>query len=79
VNDESMECATTKRCFESARRATIQLQLAVVDAHRILSRAQRLSGPTTATLRLIWRYGLCVEDLLIQVAEDSGITLSPVD
>lgn len=26
---------------------------------------------------MIWRYGLCVEDLLVQVAEDSGVTLPP--
>jgi hypothetical protein len=77
MNSGPMDIVTTKRCFESARRAAIQLQIATVDAHRLLSRTDRLSGPTTANLHMIWRYGLFVEDLLVQVAQDSGIPLPP--
>jgi hypothetical protein len=77
MNSGPMDIVTAKRCFESARRAAIRLQIATVDAHRMLSRTDRLSGPTTATLQLIWRYGLFVEELLAQVAQDSGIPLPP--
>jgi hypothetical protein len=72
---DAMEAATVKQCFESARRAAIQLQVATIDAHRILSRNQRLNGPTTATLKMIWKFSICVEDLLVQVADDHSIKL----
>jgi hypothetical protein len=72
---DSMETATIKQCFEMARRAAVQLQIATIDAHRILSRSEKLNAPTTATLQMIWRYGLCVEDLLVSVAEEHAIKL----
>jgi hypothetical protein len=72
---DPMETATIKQCFEMARRAAAQLQIATVDAHRILSRSQRLNAPTTATLQMIFRYSLCVEDLLVSVADEHAIKL----
>jgi len=73
---DAMEAATIKQCFESERRAAIQLQVATIDAHRILSRNRRLNGPTTEALSMIWQFGLCVEDLLVQVADDHSIKLA---
>jgi hypothetical protein len=72
---DSIEYATIKQCFEMARRAAVQLQIATVDAHRILSRSRQLNAPTAATLQMIWRYGLCVEDLLVSVADEHSIKL----
>jgi len=72
---DSMHTATIKQCFEMARRAAVQLQIATVDAHRILSRSQRVNAPTTASLQMLWRYSLLAEDLLVSVAEEHAIKL----
>jgi hypothetical protein len=71
---DNLDTATTKRCLETARRAAVQLQIATIDAYRILSRADHVKEDSRKCLQLVWRHALTVEDVLVEVAKDTGIT-----
>jgi hypothetical protein len=72
---DSMETMTVKQCLEVARRSAQQLQVATIDAHRILSRSDTAHASTKATLQMIWRYSMCVEDLIVNTAKAHQINL----
>jgi hypothetical protein len=72
---DNLDTATTKRCLESARKAAVQLQTATIDAHRILSRKNHLSGDSKRCLEMVWRHAMVVDDVLVHVADENGIKL----
>jgi hypothetical protein len=72
---DSIETVTVKQCLEVARRSAQQLQVATIDAHRILSRSDNANASTQALFQTMWRYATAMEYLIVNAAKVHHINL----